>query len=210
MQLQQEIDWVKQGVEMKKIVKKFQCVRLVFDPASRFLRDTCFNLWKKLYVTNNSYRNIQVRKALKYRISVWKEWVRNKYKIHRRNMQFDPVNKKIIIDERFHQHQQHAEDSSDTHPMITEKSSPDGTATTDLDFASVTNRATSTSTVTEKETVLSSDSEDDREVMDIAQSLNEKLERISELQNAIEKRSSFMIDSVSSCSLWLFLLSTCY
>eukprot|EP01034_Spumella_vulgaris_P033879 gene33879-41792_t len=77
--LQQEIEWMKQGVKMKAIVKKFQCVRLVFDPSARFLRDTCFNMWKSMYVRTVSYKHLQIRRQLKHRVYMWKEYVRDKY-----------------------------------------------------------------------------------------------------------------------------------
>jgi hypothetical protein len=70
---------MKQGVKMKAIVKKFQCVRLVFDPSARFLRDTCFNLWKSTYTRSVSYKHFQIRKQLKHRVHLWKEYVRDKY-----------------------------------------------------------------------------------------------------------------------------------
>ncbi len=65
--MQTEIDWIRQGIQMKEIVKKFQCVRLVFDPSARFLRDTCFNLWKGQYLKSESYKAVCVKKMMKLR-----------------------------------------------------------------------------------------------------------------------------------------------
>ncbi len=60
------MEWIREGVQMKQIVNKFQCVRMIFDSSARFLRDTCFNLWKSIFTRSEYYRVFAIKKHLKY------------------------------------------------------------------------------------------------------------------------------------------------
>jgi hypothetical protein len=43
----EELMIIEQGLDMKKIVKKFQTVRLAFDEAGAFIRDACFRVSRR-------------------------------------------------------------------------------------------------------------------------------------------------------------------
>eukprot|EP01034_Spumella_vulgaris_P022685 gene22685-28833_t len=81
-ELQQEIDWIRQGQQMKEIVKKFQVMRLVFNTSDRFLRDTCFNLWKSIYTRSEYYRHFCIKKVLKNCFAQFKKYAA-RMKIHK-------------------------------------------------------------------------------------------------------------------------------
>lgn len=58
---------------MQQIVKKFQTVRIVFDHSARFVRDTCFNLWKSLLRRNQFFLMLCRRRRLRYILRQWKK-----------------------------------------------------------------------------------------------------------------------------------------
>lgn len=64
---------------MRDLVKKFQTVRLAFDQSSSFIRDACFNMWKK-YTLN--WRKIHDRariQAQRYRWRCWKVYLEERH-----------------------------------------------------------------------------------------------------------------------------------
>ena len=61
---------------MNELIHKFQTVSLVFDLATRFLRDACFSKWKSLMNRNEHYRRICIRKVLRYRFNRMKAYKR--------------------------------------------------------------------------------------------------------------------------------------
>lgn len=71
-QLEIEKNWSSTGVKMQQIVKKFQTVRIVFDHSARFVRDTCFKLWKSLLMRNQFFLVLCRRRRLRYILKQWK------------------------------------------------------------------------------------------------------------------------------------------
>jgi hypothetical protein len=76
----EELHVIQQGHNMKKIVKKFQTVRLVFDEAGAFIRDACFKVWKKYSKFRSRLKHIGRTRGLRYRFNLWRKYNRERYK----------------------------------------------------------------------------------------------------------------------------------
>lgn len=69
---------IQQGHSMKRIVKRFQTVRLAFDEAGCFIRDACFKTWKAFTKHRKRLRHIGVWRGVRYRWKVWRDYVKDR------------------------------------------------------------------------------------------------------------------------------------
>lgn len=73
-----ELEIIQQGHSMKRIVKRFQTVRLAFDEAACFIRDACFKTWHALTKHRKRLRHIGLWRGIRYRWKVWRDYVKDR------------------------------------------------------------------------------------------------------------------------------------
>ncbi len=76
----EELHVIQQGHNMKRIVKKFQTVRLAFDEAGAFIRDACFKVWRRYTKGRSRLKHIGKMRGLRYRFNIWRRYNRERDK----------------------------------------------------------------------------------------------------------------------------------